>query len=131
MRGLPYVILRHEGVEMPHFDWMFQADPAGELATWRSAVWPPAGEVVLERLADHRKAYLTFEGEISGGRGSVRRVAQGLCEVEQGEGFWKLKLHPVPVGPSVSFSIIRGSSGQWHCVSEEKNDEHRGTEAQR
>lgn len=35
------------------------------------------GQVVFEaeRTPDHRNVYLAYEGEISGGRGSVRRVA--------------------------------------------------------
>lgn len=34
-----------------------------------------------ERLADHRREYLTYEGPVSGGRGRVRRVAEGVCGV--------------------------------------------------
>jgi hypothetical protein len=32
----------------------------------------------VESLPPHRKEYLTYEGPISGGRGSVQRVATGL-----------------------------------------------------
>jgi hypothetical protein len=31
-----YVILRHEGIDQPHFDLMFEAAPGALLATWRS-----------------------------------------------------------------------------------------------
>lgn len=31
------------------------------------------------RLPDHRCLYLTFEGDLSGDRGHVRRVARGIC----------------------------------------------------
>jgi hypothetical protein len=40
-----------------------------------------AVDFLAERLADHRAAYLTYEGEISGGRGSVRRVAEGELRI--------------------------------------------------
>ena len=33
------------------------------------------------RIADHRPIYLTYEGPISRGRGSVRRLAAGNCSV--------------------------------------------------
>ena len=33
-----------------------------------------------ERIADHRWLYLTYEGELSRGRGRVERVAEGLWE---------------------------------------------------
>jgi hypothetical protein len=32
-------------------------------------------------LPPHRPAYLTYEGEVSGGRGRVRRVDEGTCEL--------------------------------------------------
>jgi len=35
------------------------------------------------RLPDHRGLYLTFEGSLTGGRGRVRRVAQGACLVKR------------------------------------------------
>ena len=38
----------------------------------------PAEQVFeAERMADHRQRYLTCEGEISSGRGSVERIAAG------------------------------------------------------
>lgn len=33
------------------------------------------------RMRDHRRVYLDYEGEVSGERGSVRRVASGVVEV--------------------------------------------------
>ena len=92
-----YAILRHEGVDRPHFDLMFQIKPGGKLATWRAEVWRPTGPIAVERIGDHRQAYLTFEGKLSGNRGSVRRVEQGICEIEiQAEGWWKVWLKPAP-----------------------------------
>ena len=38
-------------------------------------------EVVAEQLADHRREYLEFEGDLTGNRGSVIRVAAGTYEV--------------------------------------------------
>jgi hypothetical protein len=55
-----------------------------------------------ERIGDHRRLYLDYEGPISGGRGSVRRVAEGQAEivaetgdslavrVRFGEGPWRI-----------------------------------------
>lgn len=39
------------------------------------------GPFAAERIADHREAYLTYEGQVSEGRGTVRRVAAGECEI--------------------------------------------------
>jgi hypothetical protein len=56
--------------------------------------------VRAERIGDHREAYLTFEGEVSGGRGAVCRVAEGTCEIleETGEN----------VRIRVSLGVVRG-----------------------
>lgn len=45
---------------------------------------PIAGtdRVAAEQLADHRRAYLEFEGELSGNRGRVTRIAAGTYQME-------------------------------------------------
>jgi hypothetical protein len=74
---LRYVVLRHENVPEPHFDLMFESEPGGKLLTWRSAVWPLVHETPLVQLGEHRRAYLDYEGPVSGNRGHVRRVVGG------------------------------------------------------
>ncbi len=85
-----FVILRHDvssgldRTEHGHFDWMFEIGSA--LRTWATDVvaidalqtWVDAAA-----LADHRTAYLDFEGEISGDRGRVSRVALGTFELTE------------------------------------------------
>jgi hypothetical protein len=57
---------------------------AGALLTWAVAEPPMSGkEQSAERLADHRLAYLDFEGELTGNRGSVRRWDAGTCQIER------------------------------------------------
>jgi hypothetical protein len=68
---------------------------AESLATWQLPAWPPSGTFALPAaaLADHRKAYLDYQGEISGGRGSVGVVDSGRYEtVEQNEDLWLVRL---------------------------------------
>ncbi len=80
----PVVLLRHTlPDETFHFDWMFARDSEGllPLQTFRCSTNPclalPGALLALQILPDHRPSYLTYEGSISGGRGSVQRVAQG------------------------------------------------------
>ena len=80
MAALRYVILRHEGVPDPHFDLMFEVTEGGALATWRSPSWPPEATARLDKLADHRREYLTYEGPVSNNRGRVSRVESGTYE---------------------------------------------------
>jgi hypothetical protein len=52
-----------------------------------------ADEVAVEPLGDHRREYLEFEGEVSGGRGSVIRVARGEYVIEEEPaGAWLVSL---------------------------------------
>jgi hypothetical protein len=73
-----FVVLEHDwnGV---HWDLMLEVD--GALRTWAIDETIAAGRDLPARaLPDHRLHYLEYEGEISGGRGSVRRVDRGLYE---------------------------------------------------
>ena len=83
MALLRYAVLRHEAIDDPHFDLMFERSPGSPLMTWRSREWPIAIPLPVVRLADHRSAYLEYEGEVSGNRGFVRRVEGGEYELEE------------------------------------------------
>ncbi|HYF15852.1 MAG TPA: hypothetical protein VD971_12355 [Phycisphaerales bacterium] len=67
-----------------HFDWMLErpGEPWRGLLTFRTRERPDGGGATLHatRLGDHRRAYLEYEGEVSGGRGRVTRVAAGVVE---------------------------------------------------
>ena len=87
--GQRFVILRHE---MPkdsprpsHWDLMLEFD--GVLLTWELPTLAfeslPASFERLNicRLADHRLAYLSYEGPVSNDRGEVQRIDAGRFEV--------------------------------------------------
>lgn len=66
-----FVILEHhhQGV---HWDFMLEAGES--LRTWRLAAAPVSDAAIAATpLPDHRRMYLDYEGEISGGRGHVTR----------------------------------------------------------
>lgn len=78
-----FVLLRHEGHGAAHFDLMLEEDAA--LATWQFTTSPALlkknGTLPCQRLADHRKAYLDYEGSVGGNRGNVTRLDSGACEI--------------------------------------------------
>lgn len=77
-----FVILQHDVLDGTHFDLMLEAGPS--LKTWKLPEPPrPGVDVDCEALADHRLAYLDYEGPVSGDRGSVTRWDRGECTVEQ------------------------------------------------
>jgi hypothetical protein len=111
-----YVILFHDGLLEPHYDLMFQTQMGGMLSTWRLPVWRPTGPTEAQKLPDHRQAYLTFEGEISGGRGTVRRVEHGICHAERcADGGWNVLLETEPIGEEFVLRLKPISGERWLC----------------
>ena len=79
---LRYVVLRHAGVEQPHFDLLFETSPGSILKTWRLESWPVREVQEAQPIRDHRPAFLTYQGALTGDRGTVLRVDEGTCHVE-------------------------------------------------
>lgn len=117
------VLLRHDLPDgTHHFDWLIEPEPAGAgaadpderaLLAWRLPRRPEeaiGGEMLVERLAPHRRVYLEYEGPISGGRGVVSRVASGTVVVRRdqvrefeavvalGDSRLRLQGEPIPGG---------------------------------
>jgi hypothetical protein len=78
-----FVILHHDAPDGEHWDLMLER---GEiLLTWqlaREPVGPASLPIPATRIADHRKAYLDYEGPVSQNRGHVRRADAGTVEFE-------------------------------------------------
>ena len=87
-----FVILRHDSPRGEHFDFMLEAGDV--LKTWALPRPPEIGvEMDCEALADHRLAYLDYEGPISGQRGSVTRWDCGTYTLErQSDAEWTVNL---------------------------------------
>lgn len=77
-----FALLEHrwEGV---HWDFLLERGDGQGLRTW-AIDEPLAPDKILaaRALPDHRLAYLDYEGAISGGRGSVRRIDRGAFQAE-------------------------------------------------
>lgn len=82
-----------------HVDWMIARDQAGRepLISFRLPrridELKPGQRMAAERIADHRPAYLDYEGAVSDKRGTVRRVAWGTVVSEHRQGSsWDLEI---------------------------------------
>lgn len=79
------VLLRHEQADGSwHYDWLLArpGEPEGRLVSFRVRERVDGDAVErfdAEAMADHRREYIEYEGEVSGGRGRVVRVARGRC----------------------------------------------------
>jgi hypothetical protein len=84
---LPTALLHHRSPEGDHYDWMIadprENGPDGPLWTARvtmpSREWAKSDTWTIEVIAPHRREFLTYEGPISGNRGSVTRIDEGAC----------------------------------------------------
>lgn len=88
--------------------------------------------VAAERLADHRLAYLEYEGEISGNRGSVQRIAEGGYELLQSTArLWHVQLRWHGIGDRRDFNSPRpvhsGAADDQRMRSEVLFEESLGT----
>lgn len=106
---LRFVLLRHfcpASFGRPsHWDLMLEAD--GALQTWElralPALWAQqcdmeaitgSDTVSAVRLADHRLAYLDYEGPLTDDRGDVHRCDSGTYELlGQADSFQRIRLH--------------------------------------
>lgn len=79
-----YVLLEHRGCPSykPGRHWDLLLERYEALWAWELNALPTPGEpVAATRLPDHRPLYLSFEGPLSGHRGSVRQRDAGTYEV--------------------------------------------------
>lgn len=104
-----YVILEHDWNGI-HLDLMLEQGEV--LATWRLASLLSDGIQMVDRLPDHRVAYLTYEGDVSGNRGTVRRVAEGrYVAALTNDQCWMLEMQGTFVG-KLNLRHVAGDS--WH-----------------
>ena len=82
-----FVIQIHSGFGELHYDLMLERAEA--LDTWKLSLSPlelqagvgAASNIQAQKLPDHRKAYLSYEGPISGNRGEVKILDNGTYEL--------------------------------------------------
>lgn len=113
-----FVLLYHEcppSLGRPsHWDLMLEDE--GVLLTWALAAQPAGDlgerEIAAQRLADHRLAYLDYEGPVSGNRGHVRRIDAGVFtwEVRTPE---QLRIKAAGKLLSGEASLVRVSDDAW------------------
>ena len=124
--ALRYVVLRHDGIDDPHYDLMFESPSGGGLATWRSTSWPIEQRTPVVKLPDHRLDYLDYEGPVSGNRGTVIRVARGTYHLGDSRlGDWLIRWTAAPGG--LLLEKVTGPEGaeEWYvCPMWPKREPH-------
>jgi len=85
-----FVVLHHSQIDEPHFDFLFETSPTSDLITFRLSQWPITQVQPVRSLRNHRRHYLTFEGDISGQVGRVDRIAHGFLYAVDTDSTWHL-----------------------------------------
>jgi hypothetical protein len=76
-----FVILTHDH---PRLHWDLMLEEAQSLRTWRLLAEPGSqNPIPAEALPSHRKHYLTYEGPVSGDRGTVSQWDSGTYRLLQ------------------------------------------------
>jgi len=121
----PFVLLYHTLSDNPHWDLCL--DLGDGLATWRIGADPLAtGPVPVplpaRRIADHRRAYLDYEGPVSGHNGRVRCVDRGTWRpVRQTPASWQVHLEGERLRGF--FELPAGTDHGWMCDLGEAADD--------
>lgn len=78
-----FVIHIHRDYGPLHYDFMIAAGTP--MPTWQFLESPLVAmtgrQLDARRIQDHRTHYLDYEGPVSKGRGSVRKLEEGTCRV--------------------------------------------------
>lgn len=108
-----FAILCHDSPRGRHWDFLVEAGDV--LKTWALAEWPQSDvELTCEALPDHRLAYLDYEGEISGGRGTVARCDGGTCQTRSDDaGRLLVEICGARLSGLVLLEPIADQPGQW------------------
>ena len=120
-----FVIILHTGRGPDHYDLMLEMLETGQaLATWQLQQdcldLRPGEGLAARKLPDHRLAYLSHQGPVSGGRGHVRRIHAGTYET-LARGPDRLVLRLDSPGASAAFEFARtaepgGAGDDWRIT---------------
>src|SRR5512140_3262417 len=110
-----FVVLRHSDGSGTHFDLLI--DQGETLATWKFAAPPEtaaAAPLGGERIGDHRRVYLDYEGPVSGDRGHVSRHDHGTCLVaDQTAAAWTVEFRGERLSGRYTLALRDGADQSW------------------
>ncbi|MHC4661244.1 MAG: hypothetical protein ACYS8W_06105 [Planctomycetota bacterium] len=90
-----------------HYDFLLEREEKCLTFAFESIPFDSKGGI-CERKSDHRKHYLTYEGPVSGGRGTVNIIGEGEYKtLEEGAGKIELELNP-PEKKKIILELLRG-----------------------
>ena len=111
---LRFVIQEHVRAEQVHWDLMLEK--AGSLVTFQTPQPPQKWcqePFTGTKICNHRLKYLTYEGPLSGGRGSVQIAAAGWYEPMQiTEDYWRVSLQSDKISGKLELKLLQDDRWQ-------------------
>ncbi len=106
-----FVLHLHTHIEQAaHYDLMLESQDSNSLETFRlNTILKPlaAGETIaLEKIAPHDIKFLSYQGKVNGGKGSVEIIQSGLFEQKQMDNDHSIITFKTN-GNELKFSMIR------------------------
>lgn len=113
-----FVVQHHVIGPDSHYDLMIEEGDT--LATWRLPVaLSQIGDqpTAAERIGPHRRAYLDYEGPVSGDRGSVRIHERGVCLLLAcGDDRWEVEFDGARTRARVTLQRLAAAESAWSIV---------------
>lgn len=113
-----FVVQHHVIGADAHYDLMIEEGNA--LATWRlPTALAQIGDMPTpaERIAQHRRVYLDYEGPVSGDRGSVSIHERGVCRLLVGrEDRWEIEFEGDRTRARVILQRLGSAATEWSIV---------------
>ena len=112
-----FVIQKHTKPGGAHWDLMLQEGDL--LQTWRLDKEPkqlPEAQTKAEKIFDHPLKFLTYEGKVNEGRGSVKIADKGTCKITtQSDG--KIEMELAGAILKGKFVLIHITENRWQFGS--------------
>jgi hypothetical protein len=108
-----YVILKHTRPDDIHWDFMLESGE--QLSTWRMSIPPEqisCNGATAEKIFDHSKKFLTYQGPVNKGKGNVTIEDEGMYSVIS-EGEDELQICIKAKILNGNYYLVRKSQDSW------------------
>jgi hypothetical protein len=113
-------VIQHHLEKNEHYDLMVELEKSDKLLTIKISpqdldLLLKSNKITAERLPGHRKEYLNYEGQVSGGRGTVKIFDSGKCKtVLYSEDRFEFELSGKKIAGKIVISSIDGK--MYNCL---------------
>lgn len=117
-----YVVQKHIWGNATHYDFMFEVPNQERLRSFQIPEEPDQARcqvgIGCRELPPHRREYLTYQGEVSRGRGVVEIWDSGwLQPLKEGARMLEYRMHSEHDREHATWVLHETGGGRWHLMS--------------